>query len=134
MATFTWKSYLKVESAVPLERSNRLSDFPDGNRMFQIQDKDRGGGELRVWRVLSLRTLGYTEDLHIREYRLSRFAWMRVCGEPSNGVRPKMQTRVCEFTRMCTPFRTYIRARTCSPESYIRQSLLEIEMWVTRIT
>lgn len=44
LATFTWKSYLKVESAVSLERSNRLSDFPDGNRMFQIQDKDRGEG------------------------------------------------------------------------------------------
>lgn len=83
--------------------------------------------------LVSLRTPGYTKNLHIREYRLGGLAWMHICGEPSNGVRLKMQTRarVCEFIRTVACKRC---ARTSSLESYIKLSLHEIETWVTRIT
>ena len=84
--------------------------------------------------LVSLRTSGYTENLHIREYRLGGLAWMRICGEPSNGVRLKMQTRACTCVNSLARVRRGVqRTRTSPLESYIKLSLLEIEMWVTRI-
>ena len=88
--------------------------------------------------LVSLRTPGYTENLHIREYRLGGLAWMRICGEPSNGVRLKMQTRArlraCACVWIHSHVYTVACARTSSLESYIKLSLHEIETWVTRIT